>query len=266
MNKEVWIIRHGIRLDSTEKEKWEKTKRIKEHPCDTPLSEDGFKKAYQSGLELIKNSKAIQNKEVKYIYSSPLTRCIQTSVEIIKAVKDKLNYDIKIIIFYNLGESTDFPPILKFKGDKLSFLNPTNSDRIKFSKWSTKDNGINWPNKPIDFKLRPSSLKKKYNYIVKTIGKDIKINLKFTDEVNRVAKAIVNINKREKGSYIIVAHLGTSWLAYKYFNQKNYNIPDIKNMLQIPFHPNKENPYNIMMGFKQNKDGYDMIYEPNNKF
>ena len=83
---------------------------------------------------------------------------------------------------------------------------------------------------------------------------------------NRVRRKFkVNIHKKEKGSYIIVGHLNTVKIAYKYFNQKNNSILNIKNNYQDPI---KGGPagVNTIVGFKDTDGEYEMIYKPNNNF
>jgi len=249
MEKEIWVLRHGHRLDRDNKKKWENSKRFKENKNDTPLSEFGLKKATKSGEELIKKSKAIQKKEIKYIYCSPYTRCIQTAIQIIDVVKKKLNYDIKIIIVYNLGEGGNGRDTYIFNGNKLNISLNCQKEKI------------------IDKKLKPESLKKKYsNYIYKTIGNNIKYE-HWNDERIRMANEIININKKEKNSYIIIGHLETAYLGYKYFNQKNINILDIKNKcLPGVWIYGSNECTNVMMGFKKKTIGYDMIYKPTYNF
>ena len=81
----ITLFRHSERLDNTNKKKWIKSKRYKENKYDTPITPNGkklAKKAYNS----LYNSGF---KEVDYIYCSPLTRCIQTCLEIKKQTNKK---------------------------------------------------------------------------------------------------------------------------------------------------------------------------------
>ena len=56
--------------------------------------------------------------------------------------------------------------------------------------------------------------------------------------------------------------------AYRYFNQYDKSNIYIKNKLETPMFPGKpSNEYfNVMIGFKETKNGYDMMYQPNSKF
>ena len=238
MSREIWILRHSIRRES--EPGWNKHPRYKENHLDPPLTKKGIKLAEKGGLELIQKSEALQNKEIKFIYCSPFTRCIQTAIEIIDVVKEKLKYDIKLIIVYNLGERQWWPIYnnhYNFSGDKLKF-----------------DNIV------IDAKLKPAYLKKKYKkYIGKIIGSDIKDST-LTKEIETIANEMININNTEKESYILVGHMESILLAYKYYNQ-NKRIE--KNPEWI--HGGHKNS-NIMMGFLEKNKKYKMIYKPNNKF
>ncbi len=95
----IVYIRHSERLDIKNKKKWINSKRYKENQFDTPITKKGIKIAQDTTEKLIKKMK-----DVDYIYSSPLTRCIQTSIIIKEIIKKKLNKDIKIRIEYGLTE------------------------------------------------------------------------------------------------------------------------------------------------------------------
>lgn len=252
MSREIWVIRHSMRLSWESPEDWENHPRFKENKYDIPISKNGFELAKKGAIELTKKSKALKNKEIKYIYCSPYTRCIQSALEIIKVVKEKFNYDIKLIIVYHLGECAWIPPVITFKGDKIKIQKPPINDIKKIT--------------AIDKKLEPESLKKTYKkYIHKTVGSSTETFSFDEQECKKMSKAILNIHKKEKGSYIIVGHLDTVKIAYKYFNQKNNSIPDIKNSSQDPI---KGGPagVNTIVGFKETDKEYEMIYKPNNKF
>ena len=82
----IAVIRHSERLDFTNKKKWEKSKRFKQNSLDTPITKNGEK--------IIKNAidKILKKdfKNIIYLYSSPLTRCVQTSLIIKKLIKKNL--------------------------------------------------------------------------------------------------------------------------------------------------------------------------------
>jgi len=105
--------------------------------------------------------------------------------------------------------------------------------------------------------MKPDYLEKKYkNYIQKIIGSDIK-NVTYDKELQTMLKTITNIEKKEKNSFVIVGHLDTARLAYKYF----YNDKKIPDWVS-----GGADYTNIMMGFSKENNKYNMIYKPNNKF
>jgi broad specificity phosphatase PhoE len=69
----ICLVRHGDRLDSNNYEEWQNSPRFKENSHDTPLSELGFS-------EILKLKGYIP--EVDYIYTSPMTRCVQTALQL----------------------------------------------------------------------------------------------------------------------------------------------------------------------------------------
>ena len=82
--KTIYLVRHGFRYDQTENNTWNSSERFIENPLDTPLAEEG-KKEIQKLLPHIDD-------KIDFIYSSPMTRCIETALEIQK----KLNVPIRI--------------------------------------------------------------------------------------------------------------------------------------------------------------------------
>ena len=237
MSKEIWIIRHSHRRDY--EPGWKKHPRYKENKLDTPLSEYGFKLAKKGATELLKKSKALNERKIKHIYCSPFTRCIQSAIQLIEVVKKKLNYQLKLIIVYDLGESGWFPDYhdFEFNGNKL------NINKVF-----------------IDKKMKPAGLKKRYkNYITKIIGSNIK-DTTYDKELQRMAKSLVNISNNEKKSFIIVGHNDLIRLAYKYFNQN-------RKVKKEPEQTKGGSEFvNTIMGFIEKNHKYKMIYKPNHKF
>jgi len=88
----IYMVRHGDKLYDTQegKDNWEVSARYKENSWDVPLSNTGKINSAKIGKELVKIG---FDKEIKYLYSSPLTRCIETSIEIIKDMGQTI-YDI----------------------------------------------------------------------------------------------------------------------------------------------------------------------------
>ena len=69
----ICLVRHGDRLDTNNYEEWQNSPRYKENSHDTPLSELGF-------AEILKHKGHIP--EVDFIYTSPMTRCVQTALQL----------------------------------------------------------------------------------------------------------------------------------------------------------------------------------------
>jgi hypothetical protein len=100
MPKKVFTVRHDLKLKSVDKSKWKANRRYKENFLDMPLAPIGFKNAKRSGLEFVNQHKngILDITKTNYVYSSPMTRCTDTAVEIIKVVKEKLNHELKLRI------------------------------------------------------------------------------------------------------------------------------------------------------------------------
>ena len=79
--KQIYIIRHGFRLDHEDKS-WKATA---ERPFDAPLSETGHLQARKTGV-------ALKDAGIEAIYSSPLRRAVQTATH----VADRLDMPIHL--------------------------------------------------------------------------------------------------------------------------------------------------------------------------
>lgn len=200
----ITFIRHSERLDSTNKKKWQKSKRYKENKYDTPITRNGktiakksYNKLYDSGYQ-----------NVDYIYCSPLTRCIETCLVIKKEIKKKLKKDIKIRIEYGLVEYNFDGPLI-FKKNK--FIIDKNSKK-----------------KYLDKKLDFSNLLKKYgkdideNYKSITKFEDVYFDTREADFMNRSSRVFENIRKQvsKKDNVIIVSHAGIMKGVYSYLKKR----------------------------------------------
>jgi broad specificity phosphatase PhoE len=246
--RELWIFRHGDKL-SYDTNEWKKHRRYKENPFDPPLTTPGLKLAKASGVELIKKSAALRGKKIKYIYCSPMTRCVQTALQIIKVVREKIGYEIEIIIVDDLAESMLPRNQIKFQVNKIKFIIPKYYEQDG-KKWTTM----------IDKKIQSAELKKKYGEIKKVIVSKKPFRIENpNDESIRMFKAILKISKIKQDS-IIIGHSNTLDISYNYFNQKNNKHKN--------YDFNGRKMVNTMIGFKydESKKSYQMIYQPNNKF
>ena len=109
----IALIRHSERLDRTDRKKWERSKRFKENENDTPITKKGKKLVINATKKLFKNN----FDEVDVLYSSPLTRCVQTCLIIKNEIKKKFGKNLKIKIDYGLVEVETVP--LKVKNNKF---------------------------------------------------------------------------------------------------------------------------------------------------
>lgn len=95
----IYLLRHSERIDIN-KEKWKKTKRYKNNNFDPCLTENGKKIAIEQIKKLLFN---VNVSDMDFIYSSPFTRCIETSLMFQKYVMKKYNVNILIRIEYGLS-------------------------------------------------------------------------------------------------------------------------------------------------------------------
>lgn len=208
--KELWVLRHSHKL-SYFPEKWEKHPRYKENPFDEPLTQFGLSLAEKTGIMLAKKSKALKDNKIQYIYCSPFTRCIQTAIQVIKAVKKVHDIELKIIVLYGLGESLLFRPTVSFT-DKDDTIKYTKPESVPFR------NGAKKYKTTMDSKMSPANLKKRFKgYIVGVIAKPHGIET-WEEESLRMFKVIKGIGN-QKDSAIIIGHAHTMDLAYNYFTK-----------------------------------------------
>jgi broad specificity phosphatase PhoE len=135
----ILVLRHSEKQNQSnninEKNSWKTSRRFKINQLDVPLSKNGFDLAYKSIKKILHNYKG----NFGYIYSSPLTRCIQTSIEFQKYIKD--TYDVKILIrienglisnffgeadtlYFGFDENALSNPVVKFVNDKPIITKP----------------------------------------------------------------------------------------------------------------------------------------------
>src|SRR5205823_1902768 len=119
-------MRHGERPTfstlKNEKEKWRLSERYKTNNLDEPLTSYGIYETKLTIQKLFLNSNFDINK-YDYIYSSPLTRCIQTALTAVDEINQKYNKNLKIRIEYALHEDIN----LSYR----YFINFKNKDLIK---------------------------------------------------------------------------------------------------------------------------------------
>lgn len=117
----IHFIRHSEKLDFVDKNAWEKSERFKENPYDEPLSPNGIKMA-QTYLRNV----FVTPKKFSFIYSSPLTRCVETSLCFQKYILKKFNTLVPIRIEYGLseiGHNMTNMNFFRYKNDKIFLIN-----------------------------------------------------------------------------------------------------------------------------------------------
>lgn len=114
----IIAIRHSERFDLKFPDKWKESQRYKENIYDTPLSENGYLFAKEKFLDIFENNKELNennkepnNKEL-FLYSSPMTRCVETCRVIQDIIFQKTGILCKIRIepgltFYVEGKLDD---------------------------------------------------------------------------------------------------------------------------------------------------------------
>lgn len=88
--KQIYIIRHGFRLDHEDRS-WKATA---ERPFDAPLAEKGHLQAKKTGL-------ALKDAGIEAIYSSPLRRAVQTASHVADRLDMPINLESGIIEWLN---------------------------------------------------------------------------------------------------------------------------------------------------------------------
>ncbi len=126
-------MRHSERFDNAFPDKWRTRRRRRENPEDTPITKNGHALAREVGEELLKKY------DIDRLYSSPMTRSVQTCGEIQKLIKKKTGQLLPIHIDYGLVEISIARPILS----KTGFRQDDKRDYI-------------------DKKLSPAELKKRF--------------------------------------------------------------------------------------------------------
>lgn len=102
----ILLLRHSERknqsTDNDEKSSWIKSKRFKMNQFDVPLSQNGLNISQNILDQSLKKYKG----EFSFIYSSPYTRCIQTSLQFQKYIK--VNFGVKPLIRIEYGIVPNF--------------------------------------------------------------------------------------------------------------------------------------------------------------
>lgn len=150
------VLRHSEKqnqsTDIKEKNSWKSSKRFKINSLDVPLSKNGFSMAQISIKKILQN----HEDNFGYIYSSPLTRCVQTSIEFQKYIED--TYNVKILIRLENGLFSNFFG----EADTLYFGFDNNSQNNPVVKFVNDKPVITKPMIYIDAYLQPTNIFKRY--------------------------------------------------------------------------------------------------------
>lgn len=115
----MYFVRHSERLDKVNPDGWKASKRYKDNPQDTPISENGHKIAEKTIQDILRKDQ----REIGEIFSSPAERCIQTALEFQKQIKEKYSILIPIKIenglIYDQYNIENY--IKKFEKNKVIF-------------------------------------------------------------------------------------------------------------------------------------------------
>lgn len=215
----IIVFRHSNRMDKStdndERNKWFNSKRFKQNVYDSPLSKLGIDNVKKMADNLINNTNI---KRVKYIYSSPLTRCIETSIGIIDRVYKLTKHRLYLKIEYGLTSDHTYNEMPYYKNGKR-FV----------SKFAPVVGGKTY-NTKIDKCLYPNVMRVKYQKYfnndedMKSIVnyKDVNID---TDENNE--KRYIKVIKKIIGyddDAIIMTHCYVAFIYYLFFTEKIVDI------------------------------------------
>lgn len=229
----IYLLRHAERMDQsknqTEKDIWVKSSRYKTNPYDSPLSLDGITHIFTNIDKILKNYKKDNQFSIDYIYCSPLTRCVQTALQVQRYIFEKFKQFILIRIEYGLS-------VHLFKENEIFCSVTTSASGLKLVKnkfiLTKKFNFIDdYLNKDKIFKRHNS---KRFDVQYKSIYSQEQINDEKTylESINTRIDTLDKIAKLNNASNltIIIAHCETCHLAYnfthsKWFSPKEKTIP-----------------------------------------
>lgn len=211
----IYLLRHAERIDQSkdikEKEAWSGSLRCKTNPYDIPLSLFGVSQAYVNIGKVLKNYSG----DFNYIYTSPFTRCVQSSLQFQKYIFEKFNKLVLIRIEYGLvvhlfkeNEIFNMGSNIKLVGDKFIV-----TKMFDF----------------VDKYLEPDKIYKRYGakrfdtkYTSFMSVGIINNEQTYTDAINSRIETIKQIAKMSDKSKltIVCAHCETCHLIHNYLNKK----------------------------------------------
>lgn len=224
--KELIYIRHGERVslqdDMTIIDQWKASQRYKENPFDEPLTDRGIQEAKQTGINL---PKITDITKYNHIYCSPLTRCIETAINMIESIHKITGKRLKIRIEYAFNE---IPYIL---GKTISLFN--------FTGLTIKETFV-IPNeipmyKPIDDALKFANLLTKYGeHIDATYISSLSDDTLLTDQKTTINNFINALNRiiTSEDNIMMCCHGGeVYYLLYNYLTNKEFDYNKMMHMI-----------------------------------
>jgi hypothetical protein len=212
----IYFIRHSERQDFVDVKKWEKSKRYQEHGLDPPLTLNG-KQIASNTIKIILDN--VGNKLPKYIYSSPATRCVETSLSMQKYIKKKYNVlpEIRIengLLFFDANST-----IWWFNRDNIKYKN--NYFEISYDKEIIDDKMT----AQYYEKLYPDSFDVSYKSIIK---RDIINKEKSYKSLNTRIKCLLKLFLKCDEELNILCTHGENLGLIKSFLNKKWNPEDRK--------------------------------------
>lgn len=235
----IYLLRHAERIDQSkdikEKEAWNKSIRCKNNLYDIPLSLFGVNQAYLNIGKVLKGYKG----DFDYIYTSPLTRCVQSALQFQKYINDKFNKLILIRLEYGLSVHLFKENEMFWMGSNIKLIN----DKFVVTKIFEF----------VDKYLEKQKIYKRYgvkrfdtSYNSLYTREQINQEQTYTDAIATRINTIKQISKNADRSKltIICAHCETCHLIHNYTNKKWLSTSDAPKYghvggLKLGIKPNK---------------------------
>lgn len=248
----IWIIRHLHRMDRDEPQKWKVHPRLNQNFLDSPLTHFGKLAAEKAGEEIIKHTHNI--KKIKYIYTSPFTRCIETSLGIAKAIGNHTGKLVQLRIEYGLSEAVNIQLGFIKVIDQSLFI-----DRVPILDFKLSSAQIAKDYFPyIDTKYK--SLYKKSDIILETVKESAERTVKTMNYLTNNFKNMV-ICSHQIPVTIANMFLYNRQYPLVYLNKINPTVKDKKDM-----DPKRLSSYGILSGFQKDENRWKYIYPPDNDY
>lgn len=157
-NKTIAVLRHGMRLTFEDKNAKKTHPRLIKNPKDDILSQSGHLGSDLAAETLIKQLQITSQNASKWvIYSSPMTRCVETTIHLIDKIKEKTGIALKMRLDYALVEPTTCAVDFDLSGKKtkivpLDYAFEVNEREGTFRKYKQ------W----IDDELKPKSISNRF--------------------------------------------------------------------------------------------------------